>query len=79
MLEGMEAMADAPVKIVNETVVSAVTGIPNVTLPTALPPPTTELGVIVNVVGKFGVTVMLADFDPPFAVADTVTFVFDAT
>jgi len=75
----MEAIADAPVKTVKVTVVSDVTGTPKVTFPTTLPPPTTELGVMVNVAGVFGVTVMLADFDPPFALAETVTFVFAAT
>lgn len=79
MLAGMDAIADAPDKIVKVTVVSDVTGIPKVTFPTTLPPPTTELGVMVNVAGVFGVTVMLADFDPPFALAETVTFVFAAT
>jgi hypothetical protein len=79
MLPGIDDIAPAPDKIVRITVVSEVTGIPNVTLPTALPPPTSELGVMVKVVGRFAVTVTLADFDPPFAVAETVTFVVTDT
>jgi len=79
MLAGMDATAVAPVRIVNVTVVSDVTGIPNVTFPTALPPPTNELGVMVKVVGRFTVAVRLADFDPPFALAETVMLVVAAT
>lgn len=75
----MEAIADAPDKICSVRVVSDVTGIPNVTLPVELEPPTRLAGVRKNAVGMFPVTVRPAVLVVPFRMAATETLVIAVT
>jgi hypothetical protein len=75
----MEAIAEAPERICSVRVVSDVTGIPNVTLPVELPPPTRFAGVRKNAVGMFPVTVSPAVLVVPFTFAATETFVMAVT
>jgi len=69
MLAGIEAMAEPPLTTLRVTTVSLTTARVNVTLPTLLAPPTTELGVNATRIGVLGVTVIVALRLPPFAVA----------
>lgn len=66
---GIEATADAPAVTVRVTVVSLATGIAKLTFPTEFLPPFIGVGVKKNPVGVFGLTVRVAVFVPPFAVA----------
>jgi hypothetical protein len=78
-LFGIDAIAAAPERICNVSVVSEVTGIPNVTLPDELPPPTRFAGVRKKAVGTLPVTVSPAVLVVPFTLAATETFVMAVT
>lgn len=79
MLLGMEATAEAPLRMFSATTVSLLTARPNVTFPVLLAPPITTLGAKLTKVGLFTVAVKIPVLLPPFAVALTCTVVATET
>ena len=71
MLAGIDDTAEFPLTTLRLTTVSLSTARVNVTFPTLLAPPITELGVKATRIGVLGVTVSVAFRLPPFAVALT--------
>jgi hypothetical protein len=71
MLSGIDATAEAPLRMLSVTRVSMLTARPNVTLPTLLAPPISEPGEKLAAVGVFTVAVKVPLLLPPFAAAET--------
>ena len=75
MLAGMDATAPAPLRTVNVTTVFWLSGAGKVTFPIVLLPPVTEVGEKLSDEGIIGLTVKVANFVAPLAVAEILTLV----
>ena len=76
---GIDATAEFPETTFNGTNVSLATTRLKVTFPVLFAPPMAVAGENETEVGVFGLTVKVADFETPFAVADSCTGVATAT
>lgn len=70
---GIEATAFAPLTTTKLTTVSCASVSGNVTVPTVVFPPVTEVGAKLRREGVIGVTVKVAFLETPFAVAKILT------